>query len=340
MKVSELRDLLKKYNNDELRILVVEMYKAIPKKMKENKEIDEIVQDVLVYMNKGKVKKQDNQINFDDLKQEIEQFIEYAYKQYYLAPNSFVHKKERPKWRFKVKRFFKELQMVTATGKDAELAVVDLMKRLYEMLCYACGYYIFNTEDPFRSVGMTQDDAFDAVISRKFTIGKNAESIKFAIELMINNGLDRETLYSELMLVLMKQLTIADLKVIMIQQCKLLKENLEKGKPTNAKKSRGYVSSDYERQDKINNLVEMIFRCHIELIEYDEAINYFHANYQEKDKEIVLYILLRLLFQYKLKDQWKKEYERAVNNGVEPRGSLYKVYNYVQDNDTFPKYMY
>jgi hypothetical protein len=40
-----------------------------------------------------------------------------------------------------------------------------------------------------------------------------------------------------------------------------------------------------------------------------------------------------------LKDQWVKEYEKAVKDGIKPRVSLYKAYTFVQQNNAFPKYI-
>ena len=181
MRVSELRELLKKYKEQELNILIVEMYKAMPKKVREEKEIDKLLQNVEGFLSVGKTKKVKEQVDLDMLKPEIEQFIAYAYKQYYFAPNSYVHKKERPKWRFKVKAYIKSLQGIPADGEEGKIAT-DLLGKLYGMLSYACGYYIFNTENPFRSVGIVQTDLVDNIIGRKFGNGFSKESIRSAIE--------------------------------------------------------------------------------------------------------------------------------------------------------------
>lgn len=94
MLLSEVKELLKKYSQEELTLLVAEMYKGMPKRLREDKDIDRMIQDIHAYLDIGKLgKKQDGQVNIAVLKQEVEQFIDYAYKQYYYAPNSFVHKK-------------------------------------------------------------------------------------------------------------------------------------------------------------------------------------------------------------------------------------------------------
>lgn len=338
MLVSELRELLKKYKEEDLRLLISEMYKAMPKKLREDKDIDALLQDVHAYLRIAKVEnRQDKQIDVNNLKQKIDLFIDYAYKQYYFAPNSFVHKKERPKWRFIVKAYIKDLQDISIGSVEGSIAT-DSLQKLYEMLSYACSYYIFNTENPFRSVGIEQTVLLDTVITRKLGSGINNESVKSVIELVINSELDRETLHSFLIRVLVMNLKSPDSKVIAIEQCKLLKKELQKSKPAPSKKSWSSDSSDYKRVDKINNLVETVFRIHTELCEYDEAIKYFNGNNIERDAEVSLYVLLSLLLEYELKELWLREYDEALKKGVKPREALRKTYKYILENDKLPEY--
>jgi hypothetical protein len=340
MLVSELRELLKNYSPEELRLLVLEMYKAVPKKLREDKNIDRMLENIQGYMKIGKVeKRQETQLDIDDLKLEIDQFIDYAYNQYYFAPNNYVHKKDRPKWRFKVKGYIKDLQSAPLEGNDGEIAA-SLLKQLYEMLCYACGRYIFSTDDPFRSVGILQTDLLDSIISRKLVKSISHESVRYAIELVINSDVDRETLHSDLILVLVKNFKSADSKEMAIEQCKAFKEELAKPRPAATKQSRREDWSDYQRKGKMNNLVETVFRLYVALCEYEEAIKYFNNNYKELNKEITLYVLLKLLFGYGLMEYWLKEYERAVKEGVKPRDGLQKTVKYIRDNGKLPEYIY
>jgi len=337
MLVSELRELLKNYKEEDLRLIISEMYKSMPKKLREDKDIDTMLQDVHAYMRIGKIERtQDRQVDVDDLKQEIEQFIDYAYKQYYFAPNSFVHKKERPKWRFKVKAFIKNLQGVPVEGEEGRTAT-DLLKKLYEMLCYACDYYIFSTDNPFRSVGIGQTVLLDTIISRKLGQGINEETVKSVVELVVNSSVDRETLHSSLIMKLVKNLKSPDSKKIAIEQCKVLKVELDKSEPVSSKKS--YNSSEYQRIEKINNLVETVFRLNMALCEYEEAIEYFRDNHVEHDAEVSLYVLLDLLFEYKLKEYWLREYDEALKKGIKPREALQKTQKYILENKSLPEHI-
>ncbi|HHW04092.1 MAG TPA: hypothetical protein GXX35_14995 [Thermoanaerobacterales bacterium] len=337
MLVSELRELLKNYKEEDLRLIISEMYKSMPKKLREDKDIDTMLQDVHAYMSIGKIERTRNrQVDVNDLKQEIEQFIDYAYKQYYFAPNSFVHKKERPKWRFKVKAFIKDLQGVPVEGEEGRTAT-DLLKKLYEMLSYACDYYIFNTDNPFRSIGIEQIVLLDTVISRILGQGINEENVKSVVELVINSSVDRETLHSDLINKLVKNLKTPDSKKIAIEQCRVLKAEMDKSKPVSSKKS--YDSSEYQRKEKINNLVETVFRLNMALCEYEEAIGYFRDNYLEHAAEVSLYVLLSLLLEYKLKEYWLREYDEALKRGIKPRVALQKTRKYILENDSLPEYI-
>ncbi len=339
MLVSQLRELLKNYKEEDLRLLISEMYKSMPKKQREEKDIDALLQDVHAYMRIGKVdSSRDRQTDINDLKPEIDLFIDYAYKQYYFAPNSFVHKKERPKWRFKVKAYIKSLQDILIESEEGRVAA-DLLKRLYEMLSYACSYYIFNTEDPFRSVGIEQTALLDTVIARMLGSGINKESVKAAISLVIESGVDRETLHSHLIMVLVKNLKSTDSKELAVGQSEVLKAELYNSKPDPSKAAWIMDSFDFNRKEKIKKLVETVFRLKIALCEYDEAIKYFNCNYVELDKEISLFILLRLLLEYELKEYWLREYDQALKRGIKPRETLRKAYKFIQENNKLPEYM-
>lgn len=336
MLLSEIKEALKKYEIDELKSMILEMYKAIPKKLREDKDIDALLMDFQSQLNTKKIEKTTvKQPDMLILKAEIDLFISHAYKQYYFAPNNYVHKKERPKWRFKVKAFINELQSVPYNSENGKIAT-DLMEKLYAMLSYACGYYLFNSEDPFKSVGIVQTELLDIVIKRKFLSDLSNESVKSGIRLVIDSYVDRVTLHSTLIYLLISNLKTPSSKELAIDKCKEIKADLEKSKIQTTKKSWGYSNSEFEFNEKINNLVEMVFLLYIELFEYDTAIKYFNKFYIQRSKEVLLYVMLGMLSDYELKDYWLREYEDAVKKGVTPRDVLSEKYKYIRKNDKFP----
>ena len=92
-------------------------------------------------------------------------------------------------------------------------------------------------------------------------------------------------------------------------------------------------------REKVENLVEIVVRLNIELEEYEEAIRYYQKNNQEKNSEVSLYVLLKLLLEYELKECWLSEYNKAVAKGIKPRDALEKTYQYILENETMPEYM-
>ena len=69
MLVSEIRKEIEKYNQKEISDLVIELYKRIPKKIKEEYHIDELI------VNVNNKSKKEEKLDFNSLKQEIIVFL-------------------------------------------------------------------------------------------------------------------------------------------------------------------------------------------------------------------------------------------------------------------------
>lgn len=332
MLVAELKEVIKEYPEEDLRLLIVELYKAMPKKLREDKDIDALIRDM---HRKKPDKKQAVSTDVNILKPEIVLFLENAYAQNYMAPNRIIPKQERPKWRFKVKAYIKALQAVPPEGEEGLIAA-DLLEKLYKMMCYGCCYYIFSSDDTFRSVGIMQTELLDLVLKKSLANGINKETIKRSIALILEPGLDRQTIHSELLCVLAANLKTTDAKETAIREAMEQKAALDRAANISPKNKWRMIHTEYERNEKANILTELVFRLNILLCEYEEGIRYFKKNIRKTDKEIELYVLLELLYQYDLKDCLIIEYEEAVKKKVEPRESLVKVYRYTKVHGELP----
>lgn len=336
MLVSEIKEMIKEYPEEDLRLLIVELYKAMPKKLREDKDIDTLIKDAKELLHSKKTdKKQAASADVKLLKPEIELFLENVYAQNYMEPNRIIPKQERPKWRFKVKAYIKALQAVPPEGEEGLIAA-DLLEKLYKMMCYGCCYYIFSSNDTFRSVGIRQTELLDLVLKKSFANGINQETIKRGIALVLERGLDGETTHSELICVLAANLKTADARELAIREAMEQKTELDQTVNVSPKNKWRMSHVEYVRMEKANILTELVFRLNIMQCEYEEGIRYFKKNIRENDKEIELYVLLDLLYQYELKDWLIKEYEEAVKKKVEPRGSLVKVYQYTKVHGELP----
>ncbi|MFC1977627.1 hypothetical protein ACFLWS_05115 [Chloroflexota bacterium] len=330
MKISEVRSLIETYSAEQLRLIIAGLYKVIPKDVKEENDIDGMLKNPESLTQPRSKTRQKQVPDIELLKNETERFLDHAYEQYYIIPNRFVSKQNRPKWRFVVKRLYKEL-LATATNEDNVREAASLLEKLYQLLCYSCHDVLFSAYDSFESIGISQEEFFRNVLSLKYHCEDKKFFIKNALLLMVNNSLNRYTLHENLMQVILDFAKTPDLREMTIASCSELIETINKNPSTQKERKYGY-----EREEKLNTLTKMVFLSYTRLYEYSEAISYFKANYCEVDKEVTLYILLRMLFDLKQKDYFLQEYERALADGIHPRQTLKQAYHFTRDKGVLP----
>lgn len=320
MKVQELRELLSGADRALLEKAFVESYKQFSKSKKE--EVDQIIKDVLAG-NDTKAAKKDTFVNFEALKQEITEFLENAYAQNYFAPNRVVPKSQRPKWRFLVKNYIKELEKIPLESEDYGESAVLLVK-LYWLLCQACNYYLFSTEDAFRSVGWKQEELFLVVVKKVLGTGYTRENISNLILYAATGGLSRESLTMYQETVLLSELKTADVKYMAVEEAKkLIDERMEKLKPLGK-----YANQRYKLESEIENLCDLVLMTQAVLAEPDAGIQYYFKTYTMSDKEITLYRALGLMDWLGEDELWLYIYEYGVNKRkIKPRESLVDEYN-------------
>lgn len=339
MKITELREKLRNKEKEELQTLIVEMYKLIPKSVKEEKEIDALIDHPTQFKTQAKKTQTAlTSVDFQMLKSEIEQFIEHAYAQYYIAPNRIVPKKERSNWRTLAKRLVEQL-MVIASKPAHQKDCAVLLEKLYVLFCYASGHYVFVSEEPFRTLKIPQEAFLKRVIVLKKQVDEPKHWIRDVLQLIVEHDVDRETLTSTLLITLLEELSNTPLKEQAIEICKQLVEERKEqlAQLQSPKKSRYYFASskEYAERRKLNSLVEMIFILQSTLGEKEKAVQYYQQHYVEDDQEIKLYVLLRKIKGYQRPEDWLQAYEHAVEDGVKPRKDLTREYNYIKEHDDF-----
>lgn len=318
MKVQELRDLLKAADRDLLEKAFVESYKHLTKKQKE--EADQAITDALSgKSSKSTVKKES--VNFDELELQITEFLENAYAQNYFAPNRIIPKSQRPKWRFMVKNCIKELEKISVDDANYTRSA-KLLTDLYHMLCEACNYYLFSTDDAFRSVGWQQPDLFQMVVKKTFGDGYSREKVSALLLYSVSGGLSRESLHIEQESVLLAELKTSDVKYMAIEEArKLIDERKQK-----LKGLKKYDSKRYSLEEEINNLCDVILMTAIELAEPSSGIEYYFQNYERSDKEITLYCALKIADWVEDEELWIKIYEYGIGKKIKPREWLVGKY--------------
>lgn len=337
MKIDEVRTLLDQYSEDQLRLIIAEMYKAVPKKVKEDKEIDSLLNAPEQFKKSKTAQPKKKPIpDIEMVVWDAEEFIENAYNQYYFAPNSVVPKRERPKWRFTARRLYKDL--LAAAGDETQLQLAsDLLKQLYVLLCYSCSYILFSADNPFRSVGVDQQTFLQSVLTlRKRSLSQKDFSME-AVSLVVDNSVDPETLTTDLMNVAIEFFPTPDAKEAVLEACDELIKQKHK-----MPERREHLSTDQQLISKtyrLQSLAEMAFLFCAGLHEFERGIAYLQSKNIFARAETRLYIILKYLFDFEQKELFIKEYENAVNQGIKPRECLTESYNTLRQTGEFPEHL-
>lgn len=314
MRVTELQTAIANYDEASLKEIIESLYKIIPKKTREEHDLDEL----LLHFRSGKTKllKKDPPVDFYSLRDEIELFLLYANAHYFIAPNRIVHKNRRSKWRFEVRNFIKGL--IGVSGEHAESSA-HLLAEIYAMLCYGCNFYIFPSETPFTAVGYSQPDLLRLALEKIFYNGYGQPEIRRAVFLTLDSTTDRHTIHSTLLNVLTDKLKTTAAKEVALAQCLAYQKEYQSYQ--NFKNFFKYPTGDtYRATEHFNFATELYLILQLSLQDPDSGIDFFWKNYKEKQKEIVLYCLLRELSDDN--DLWLREYKKALAMGITPRDSL------------------
>ncbi len=332
MKIAEVRALLGKHSREQLEYIIAEMYKSIPKQVKKEKDIDLILTNPDGAASARKKKAEKSLPDIADMQMDIETFIEDARASRYCSPNKVVPKKERSKWRFKVKRWYKDLQSVAANREHTEQAAV-LLEDLYGLLCYACDYITFSAYDPFESLGITQGEFFRTLLAVKRRFQGVKTFTTEAVALIVSKSLNRYTMKEELMRVALEFMETPDSIQLAIDICERGIEE-EKTNPTPPENS--WSDSDITSQRIMNDYAEMALRCYNALKSIDRGIELFQNHYMDWDPEVKLYKLTRILAECDQPEVFLREYDKAKKAGVKPRKRLVDLYKSVKENGEFP----
>ena len=264
---------------------------------------------------------------------EAEAFIQDAYASYYFAPNRFIPKRERPKWRFIVMRLYKALQRAGGNAQERAEAA-DLLIRLYKLLCDASEKWLFSSSEPFESLRISQADFFRAILALKQAVLPPEEFTEFAVRHATADALDRYSFHADLIEAALPFFKTPDAKEEALAVCRRARNAV---KATLRGQPRAGRLSD-QQEGRANALTRMIFALHAALHDDEAAIADFKANGRYGDPESSLYSLLRTLYDFGQMDLLLREYDRAVNEGIHPQEVLGKIVRRIREEDRLPPY--
>lgn len=313
MLVSELKKQIENYEKKDLEKIIIELYKRIPKNKKEDYNIDYFIQNVNV-----SVKTEKKEIDFDDLRSEINYFLECVDDGLYGSPNKIISKKERSSYRFKVKRYYKELLNILPLTSKGEVATILLIE-LYKRLSIGSNTLLFTNWDTFRALGEPQRIYYCKIIERILKEGYTDINIQKCIDLLDIPSDPNELSYDrfDILIKFLKNDEDKRLAIELInKKLDTLKEKLQNAKD---------YSKRYDIEQEIENFVLCATNIYFKLNDVPTGIKYYQKNYIENDKEIKEYVLLNELKYNGLYKEWLEEYESKIGK-IKFRESLVKDY--------------
>lgn len=294
--------------------------KEYQKGVKEDYDIDNFITNV---ENSTKSNKKEEKISFDGLEKEINYFLQCANSDLYVDPNRIISKSERTKWRFKVKKYYKELIAIKPDEENGQTAT-DLLKSIYRILSIGNHTLKFSSWNTFSAIQVPQSDFLEIIVSRKLTSGCTRENLMYCIDLLEMNY-DPQEWHVTILTSFTSYLKTSDMKNMAID---ILKEKV-KELQLKLKEVKNDYHKSYKIKDQINNFTECILYIYINLCEVDNGTTYFFKNYQERSEKIKAYILLDQLEMFDLYEKWIEEYER--HKDINYRDSLKEKYKELKE---------
>lgn len=315
MVVKELKEVIKNYSYEELGKIIVELYKKIPKSKKEDYDIDNYILNLKNERFKN-IKQKQEKLTFEELEKQFKYFTYCVDNDFYCEPNKVVPKNERSKWRFRAKLFYKEFNKIDPTTKNGILATNYLIE-LYKRLTYGTVCLKFSNWDTFKALGELQTTYYEN-IAKRVLVNNNMESLKVLISL-----LDCETDFNcskdEISDVFIKYVN-HEFKGNVIS---LLEENIII-KYNKMKEEKDY-HIEFNLAEIIENYSYIVLILYASINNTKKGIDIFKKYNSKRDKEVLEFVLLDILKNNELYQEWIMEYEEVCNK-IKLREQLKKDY--------------
>lgn len=313
MLINEVRETIAKYDIDDLKKIIAELYKKLPKDKKA--QVDEYLKDIHNKPSKPKL----SRLSFAEECQAYDNFIALVKAGLYASPNRIVAKKERYKWRSLVNHYFK---VFVEEKEDSLGRLIDLFKVLSE----GSTTLLFSNWNTFLAIHTEQSAYYDIIIKRVLKEGYDKKNLEILVDLL---NVERDE-YTNLSIVLKNNMKTIDTKELLVD---VLTSTYERDLSL-IKKSRDYKNFHYK--EVYNEKVDIATIIYLELCEEKRAKKYFMTHYYEESVYFKKRSYLGFLRRYKIKEEFKKEFE-SLRDKLDKESRDYIFFDYykelTQEND-------
>jgi len=322
MLINDLKKTISEYKEEQLKKIIVDLYKLLPPKIIIEKKIDSLIISSGNPAEEG-LKKDSEHINIAILSKQVNKFNEFAYKRLFYIPNKYVSRKEQAKWFIQVKDFYKNISKTADTGENL-IQCHRLLEDLYRVLCYSCNFITFRDKNSFQKVGIKQVEFYRVLLNLKYSVTSIRQFFEEGLILIFTNPLSEEAEDKDIIEVLLEFVKTPDSRQLAFEVCI---EVLRKCRQKEIKVNDYRNHTVFHQQERINLIVITAFKLLNLLQETDEAIDFFQHNYLINDDELALFVLIKLLLNQGRSEYVIRVYEEALKRGINPREDLLNIYS-------------
>ena len=266
-------------------------------------------------------------VSMEQLKAQIDRFVENAENGLYYSPNRTVPKKKRSNWRFEAKSYWEGLFTIDGQSDDYTDAQKYLLK-MYDILARGTGIYIFRSTDTFHAVfGKYQEDILPALLDEISKRGIGDFEIDAFIHMACETSTDNNSYYENMIDLVISRFS---------EEEETLDRAIEICLPKYEKAAKIYeahpisfyiTAEDIDAHRNGERLTEMMASLYLAKGKKDSGYSIFMSSpCYKNNREIGLYVLLRRISKYGDDQDWTELYEKGVKDGLEPRKDLREEY--------------
>jgi len=318
MKVAELRKLIADHEAAALRTLVVELYKMIPAKVRDERDVDALVREPGKAAALRKAQRARSAMpDPDEALDEAQLFLENAAQQNYFAPNRAVPKKERAGWRFVARRVYKNLVALLAVDALREESG-ELLAELYRILCRGEEVYLFPSTEPFEAMKVERTEMLGAALAAARATRPADRFIDLALDLALGGSL--WGMQSQVARVVAAEARTPELRDLLVER---VRERCRP--PSGGARSKGQMklpAEGWKRASALKVLATIALYACAANGETERGVEEFQAVIGERGSIEATPGLLAHLQELGRDDLWAATYDRAVEQGLDPSSTL------------------
>lgn len=312
MKIPELRAVVAEHDAASLRKLAVELYKLIPKKVKEERLVDELVRnpDAAREMRTQRVRKGIAAPDAGAVLFDARWFLTNASESNYFAPNRVIPKKERGQWRHVARRVYKDLVALQGL-EEARVESAELLAELYGVLCRGEEVYLFPSTAPFEAMKVPKGEMLQAVLAAARSTMAPEAFVDRALDLLLCSGSLYRT--EPLVEVVVAEATAPELRDLLAERAEQRVRKL--AAPPRGRKGRP-PRPDWATQEKRSVLCAVVVAACAANSEPERGVELYHGLTAGEEASVAVDRLLGILNGLGLDELWVAEYDRAARDGV------------------------